>query len=266
MSTKVNNEKIVSKNFMFVIASLLTMLGICYGFVYFAFVNNDINNEDNKNDNEIKKCTGTFDYVVDYNYNIIEIYNIDDVKATTFYSNFNVNNLKEIAKKDIQYYDYTLNVCDVKIYFFDDSQIVEYKDKYYELGSNEKYVIEFTNEVLDTIQEVSFYSLNPKVLKFDLNNKEQAVIIKNFDNLDYSEKNIDLFIEGKYLLSVGNKKIYFDDFSGYALYKDEIVKIDNEILKLLSNYGAIKNEECCSCCPDLKPGESCIALCCPCGS
>lgn len=85
------------------------------------------------------------------------------------------------------------------------------------------------------------------------------------DSLDTSLGSLDLAIKGKYLLIVDGEFIWLDDFNGYAMYHNDIVGLNDQTLKIISRaFKPYDNGECCSCCPDLKPGESCIALCCPC--
>lgn len=85
--------------------------------------------------------------------------------------------------------------------------------------------------------------------------------------LDTNLGALDLAIAGKYLLIFDNEFIWLDDFNGYAIYHNDIVGLDDKTVKLLKQVLEFRddNGDCCSCCPDLKPGESCIALCCPCG-
>ena len=74
-----------------------------------------------------------------------------------------------------------------------------------------------------------------------------------------------LAIIGKYYLIIDNERVYFDNLNGYAMYNDEMVKLDIETINVLKKYiVTFSNEECCSCCPDLKPGEYCIDACCSC--
>ncbi len=85
------------------------------------------------------------------------------------------------------------------------------------------------------------------------------------DSLDTSLGSLDLAIKGKYLLIVDGEFIWLDDFNGYAMYHNDIVGLNDQTLRIISRaFKPYENGECCSCCPDLKPGESCIALCCPC--
>lgn len=87
---------------------------------------------------------------------------------------------------------------------------------------------------------------------------------------------------GDYKLFIGEDEILFNLDLGYVSYNGKYVDISDEFIKYLSEYvrendAKLKEEpektkepvpsdgdECCSCCPDLKPGESCIALCCEC--
>lgn len=87
---------------------------------------------------------------------------------------------------------------------------------------------------------------------------------------------------GDYKLFVGEDTILFNLDLGYVSYNGKYVDINeyfiNDLSKIVrENDVNLKEEDkvenpkdnvgesdCCSCCPDLKPGESCIALCCPC--
>ena len=96
-----------------------------------------------------------------------------------------------------------------------------------------------------------------------------------------SNKLVDSLI-GDYKLFVGDDEILFNLDVSYVSYNGKYVDISDEFMEYLSDY--VKNndsklkeaeektkdpvpsngEECCSCCPDLKPGETCIDLCCEC--
>ena len=84
------------------------------------------------------------------------------------------------------------------------------------------------------------------------------------ESLDLSLAPIELAILGNYLLVVDGEEIWFDELDGYALYKNNIVGLSDETIKYLAAAMPAKDGECCSCCSDLKPGESCIAACCAC--
>lgn len=262
MEENINENKVVSKKFMIFTASILTLLGICYGFVYFSFFNNNSTNDEK---NEEKKCIAYFEKVLETEYELTDTYEVEKKKASEFYNNFDFDKLIEVDSM-INDYEYSLEVCDLKIYYTDSSNSVYYNDKYYMLGDNDEYVWDFTNDILAEMDDVGFYVLKPEAFGYALSDEEYNLIRNAVDNLDYSERNIDLYIDGKYLIIVDDKKIYLDDFNGYAMYNGEVVKLNEEVLNMLSRYTGIKDDECCSCCPDLKPGESCIALCCPCGN
>ena len=87
---------------------------------------------------------------------------------------------------------------------------------------------------------------------------------------------------GDYKLFIGEDEILFNLDLGYVSYNGKYVDISDQFIDYLSEY--VRNndkvlkekdeadnetepgneEECCSCCPDLKPGEVCVDACCPC--
>ena len=100
--------------------------------------------------------------------------------------------------------------------------------------------------------------------------EENKKLIKNeisMIKLLEPEEMIDLVIQGKYMLIIDDSEIYFDDLSGYVLFNNEMALISEELKNILETYiddEKFSNDECCSCCPDLKPGEVCISACCSC--
>jgi hypothetical protein len=97
-----------------------------------------------------------------------------------------------------------------------------------------------------------------------------------------SDKEVVDSLVGDYKLFIGEDEILFNLDLGYVSYNGKYVDISDEFIEYLTDY--VKehdknlkkddekdktpiddNEECCSCCPDLKPGEACIEMCCPCG-
>ncbi len=100
----------------------------------------------------------------------------------------------------------------------------------------------------------------------DLNAKTERYVSFDFsviDSLETDFEMVDLAILGKYALVVEGKTIWFDDFEGYAMYDGNLVKLSDKTLENIS-MNLKETEGCCSCCPDLKPGEVCIELCCSC--
>lgn len=103
--------------------------------------------------------------------------------------------------------------------------------------------------------------------RVELSDEDKLAIKESFSNLRSLEEHeiVNLAIVGKYTLIVGHERVYFDDLNGYAMYYDEMVRLDVDTINILKKYiVTFSNEECCSCCPDLKPGEYCIDACCSC--
>lgn len=100
----------------------------------------------------------------------------------------------------------------------------------------------------------------------DTSNKTERYVEFDFsviDSLETEFEMVDLAILGRYALVVEDKTIWFDDYNGFAMYNDKLVKLSDKTLEKISVLSEDK-EGCCSCCPDLEPGEVCIALCCSC--
>lgn len=258
----INENIIVSKKIMIFSAVLLTILGIVYAVVYFSsFYNNSRNQE-----GELKEitCSGTLKYLIDDYYNIVESIEISESDATKFYNKIDFNELKKVD--ELSDYSYELEVCDLKISVSSDNKIAYYKNEYYDLNKYEDEVTTLIEKYFDEKSNVLFYSLGDNVISYPLSIENQKVIRNEIEKIDFSMASVDLFISGNYLLIVDNQRIYFDDFDGYAQYNDSIVKLSDDLLSLLklSTNAMTENGACCTCCPDLEPGEYCIEACCSC--
>ena len=116
-----------------------------------------------------------------------------------------------------------------------------------------------------------------------ISDKEKEQIRDYWKDTDKDKKpNDDEMVDGimgDYKLFIGDDEILFNLDLGYVFYDDKNVDITDEFMEYISEL-VRKNDteleksekpdkgngssECCSCCPDLKPGESCIAACCEC--
>jgi hypothetical protein len=78
-------------------------------------------------------------------------------------------------------------------------------------------------------------------------------------------QNVSLGFLGNYVLKLENgEEIIFDEFESYIYYNGKIAVMNKVVWNDLKKVFPIDNQGCCSCCPDLKPGEACIEMCCPC--
>jgi hypothetical protein len=76
-------------------------------------------------------------------------------------------------------------------------------------------------------------------------------------NLDLSY----VSFNGKYVL-ISNEFIGY--LSDVVRENDKNLRVDEEVPDVEDIENDLGEGECCSCCPDLKPGEACIEMCCPC--
>lgn len=259
-NSNVTENKTVSKKFMIISAWVLTLLGLCYGFVYFVFIYKPIEKQgDEKN---YVTCSGNLKYLVDESFDIRENIEISESDATKLYNKINLDKLEK--QKDVfSNYSYELEICDIKINYSNEGNALYYKENYYELGNYENDITSLIEKYIGDDELVLFYSLDGSVINHPLTIEDKNTIKSEFEKMDYSEVNVDLAFTRNYLLVVGEYKIYFDDYNGYAEYDGHTIKISSDLLSLLKKQ-PVENGACCSCCPDLKPGEYCIEACCPC--
>ena len=134
--------------------------------------------------------------------------------------------------------------------------------------------------------------LNPvsdKTVK--ISDKEKEKILDYWEDIDLDKEpeatELCDCLVGDYKLFIDDKVILFNLDLGYVSIDSKYIDIDDEFLDYIikvvkendteliddttepkeedkDKKTGFSNEEWCSCCPDLKPGESCIAACCEC--
>lgn len=181
---------------------------------------------------------------------------------------------------DLEQYDYEIRFEDTVLMFDDEFGIALYNDTALQHYANDKELNRRMKEILEKINSTEDF-----VYLFDLRlylsttvrdskniSDEDVKLIRECINeiKELSEPN-NLAIALDYILVVDDINIYFDDLDGLAMLENKMVVLPENLINILHKYLNIdkklendNDNECCSCCPDLKPGESCIALCCPC--
>ncbi len=264
------NKGLNAMNFL---AVFLMAISIAYGAFYYCYfmdaisivTDKDEEKSDKVNKDNIKKsCDGSIKYAVSEEAKLYDYIELDKKKAADIYNSIDIAKLEKTQEFGfIPFVEVT--VCDMTVKFYQDVDLVIYQDEYYTLGENDNDFTSLISDIISSTKNVSLYSLEESYI-YPLNDDVNDKIRGYVNDIDTKVTNVDLAILRKYLLVVDDKNIYFDSFNGYAEYNGNIVLLDKELFQLLSSYMVKKSDsdECCSCCPDLKPGESCIAMCCSC--
>lgn len=258
MKEKIENI-IFNKKFMVGVACFLIIFSVCYAFIYFNF-NNTVTN---------KECVGSLRYLISEKGNLYNEIFLDMKESTKLYNEIDVKGLKKIDKLELLSENIVLELCDLKIFIMGEENLVNYKNNFYTLGKNKDIVYDFIEEKINNYKGITLYKYEKDSYKPYLVSGENAKKIRSFiDYLELSPFDIDLHIEGDFLLYVDGKSIVFDEVGSYASIGDKLFIMDSEFSSVINDVLSVKNDlsdrDCCSCCPDLKPGESCIAVCCPC--
>lgn len=158
------------------------------------------------------------------------------------------------------------NSCGMAL-FKDENKTVVVKDGGEELHDFLENKTKYFSNV--TLFEVGQEDLKAKKVELSLEEQEKIRSEWKTQNKEFMKMN--LIIIPKYILYIDGDMIGIENLDGYVAYNNpyfasEFIMLNQGVKDVLSNYISASegNEDCCSCCPDLKPGESCIALCCPC--
>lgn len=264
------------KNLLRVIVVLIIfILGIV--LIDKVFVEDKKVKEESKKDTKGEKIDFSISFLTDsfvQDYEIIEFEEIEQLEISNLISNLNY----EEVPVDLAFLgEYKIVFDDYEV-FFDDNT-----DPYGLLVDGEKNKIINIKSLKDTILK---YVKQKDILKVFLYNRDN-VSTTNFKRINISEEDkvklvnivdtikplqpheyVNLMIAGEYYLIVDDTILYFDDFPGYIMKKKndsyDMCHMGNEFIEVMEKYIVKENNECCSCCSEAGPNDTCVSLCCPC--
>lgn len=138
--------------------------------------------------------------------------------------------------------------------------------------SGGKEIREYLEKKISKNQNISLFSLNENdqtYNKIDISKKDQEELRKLWKKQNKEPQKMNLIILAKYALYIDGDIIGIESLNSYVSYNNpyyagEFIELDEEVKNVLSGYIKDSEGDCCTCCPDLQPGESCIDMCCPC--
>lgn len=205
----------------------------------------------------------------------------DDVeKIYDIYEDYEIDYDSDVIDKKIFYNDYIVHVGDYILYFNSTDGVVFQNAEGFQYRKNNKELNEKLLRILSEIKSRKdsvylFYITDVMSTTIrsseDISDDDIRLIRQYFNDVKELPEPNNLAIALDYMLVVDDINIYFDDLDGLAMLENKMVVLPENLINILHKYLNIdkklendNDNECCSCCPDLKPGESCIALCCPC--
>lgn len=254
-----------------IISCLLMIIGIgvCFAVAIFG-QEDDIVSKPPKVEEKIE-YDGTIIYNIGCDYkNVIlkDLINLEEKEVKEIYSEYKKYTFKKLDEKNVFEDFYIITIDDIVISLEPNSTNAFIDDEYYNIGDFYKYLTDFLSNKIDdnTLYLYNYNTLSEKDSLYSINlsediNEQLLVLV---DNINYNVSNSDTIIWGNYLLIINDLYIYFDSFDGLAMINGKYVELPLEMVNILEKKLAFKSDECCSCCPDLKPGEACIQMCCPC--
>lgn len=185
------------------------------------------------------------------------------------YKRYDFDEISKELEEDILYHEsYIFTIDDIEIELESNSTSGVINGKYYELGKFSDYLIDFAEaKIADNDVYLFIYddvSIESHLYSEKITDEDKVLLESLKESINYNVPEMNLAIALKYVLIIDNTYIYIGGLDGFAMIDNKIVVLPDEMIGILENYLTFESEECCSCCPDLKPGETCIALCCPC--
>lgn len=191
------------------------------------------------------------DYIYDNYYNIknnIELSKEDEKKLYNLVNNleYGINNTNCIVTPK-----YYIKYQDNELYLDEDCGLAIYNNEEVSVTKGRKEIKDFLDSIINSIENVYLYKLEDNSY-LEIDNIDKNNLKNSWNNMT-KEEVYDIDFNSNYLLIIDNQEIYVDTINNICLYDNKLIKIDVNI-----------NNGCCSCCDNLKLGESCIDMCCPC--
>lgn len=228
--------------------------------------------EEKKNDNNIKEENKTkevsLQYFISYDLGMDVSVSLEKEEKEELYDlvtslEFGPSETKCIVEP-LYYLEYDEN----KLYLDKACGLAIYNDKEYSVTKGSEEIEEFLKKKIDSMNNVYLFKFDQttqkaKMIEIDDAGKDE---IRNiWTNHSKETMTMNLAIILQYYLYIDGDVIGIDQIDDYVSYNaaaSHIMMLNQEMRDALKKY--IKDDECCSCCPDLKPGEFCIDMCCPC--
>lgn len=250
------------------VVSFIIFILLCLG-IFHLFGNKDVEDKENDKKNEVEVKEVSLQYAINYELGMNvpvslkkeeeeELYDL--VKSLEF-----GQNETDCLIEPVYYLEYDNN----KLYLDESCGLAIYNDKESSVVKGSKEIYEFLKKKVDALNKVYLF-------KFD-QEKQEATMIEVDDASKNQIRNIwashsketmtmNLAVLLQYYLYIDGDVIGIDQLDDYVTYNAlaaHIMMLNQDMQDALRRY-VENNSGCCSCCPDLKPGESCIEECCPC--
>lgn len=172
--------------------------------------------------------------------------------------------------------DYKILFDDCEVYFDDNSDPYGYlikgdEHKIINIENLKETILEYVHKK-NILKVFLYYRDDISTTNFtrvNISDEDKTKLLNVADSIKVLQPHeyVNLMIAGRFYLIVDDTVLYFDNFPGYIMKDNEMGYMSDEFTNILSKYinddGPLV-DDCCSCCPDAGPNDTCISLCCPC--
>lgn len=256
------------------IIALLIFIIICIGLLYAAsyFKDNSKNAVEKEPKTEVKDIS--LGYLPTTDQNLVIDITLTNKDKEELFELVNKLEYSENVTDCIFIPEYYIKYAEYELYLDKECGMALHKEtnKTDAVKSGGKEIKEYLENKISKIQNISLFSLNENdqtYNKIDISKKDQEELRKLWKKQNKEPQNMNLIILAKYALYIDGDIIGIESLNSYVSYNNpyyasEFIELDEEVKKVLSSYIKDSEGDCCTCCPDLQPGESCIDMCCPC--
>lgn len=252
------------------IAIFIVFILLCLGM--FSLVKNkniEDKGSENKPKEEVKSKEVSLEYIINYNLGMNVAVSLEKEEMEELYDLVKSLELgpneTDCVVEPVYYLEYDKN----KLYLDETCGLAIYNDEESSIIQGGKEIAEFLKKKIDSLNKVYLFAFDQnnqkaQMIEIDEEGKNQIRAIWASHNKETMTMNLAIFLQ--YYLYIDGDVIGIDKLDEYVSYNasaSHIMMLNQEMRDILKQY-IRTDEECCSCCPDLKPGESCITMCCPC--
>ncbi len=247
------------------VVSFIVFILLCLG-IFLLFENKSV--DDNEINADVKKVS--LQYVINYDLNMNVSVSLEKEEMEELFDlvkslEFGASETKCVIEP-VYYLEYGEN----KLYLDETCGLALYNDKEYSVTKGGEKITDFLKKKIDILNKVYLFKFDQnsgkaEIIEIDDDGKNQIRSIWSNHSKETMTMNLAILLQ--YYLYIDGDVIGIDELDDYVSYNaaaSHVMMLNQEMRDILNNYIKNSGDECCSCCPNLKPGESCIDLCCPC--
>ncbi len=251
------------------IVSFIVFFLLCLG-IFYLIGNRNIDENENNVQEESKIKSANLKYIINNSLDMNVDISLEKEESEELYDlikslEFGQNETKCLINP-VYYLEYDEN----ELYLDMSCGSAIYNGKEYSVTNGKEEVSKFLENIMNTMNNVYLFSFDQRSQKaqlIEIDDEGKNEIRSIWTNHNKETMTMNLAVMLQYYLYIDGDVVGINEIDDYVSYNTDsfaghIMQLNQDMQTVLEKY--IVNSDCCSCCPNLQPGEYCIDLCCPC--